>query len=120
MAGFLHNKNHSFGDKACQDAFLVRLHLGDRLAKKVKPDKKLAKMMCLAVPAGSFPPSHSHMKLKQNHSENLMHPLRPLFPPELAPGAPTLRIPTPESPGKILMSKDSTRSTQFQPQPLNL
>ena len=30
--------SHSFGDRSCQDAFTVRLHLGDQLAQKVKSD----------------------------------------------------------------------------------
>ena len=40
MAGFLHDKSHLFGDRSCQDAFIVRLHLGDQSAKKVKSNRK--------------------------------------------------------------------------------
>ena len=75
MAGFLHNKSHSFGDESCQDAFVVHLHLGDRLAKKVKSDGKSLRMTCLTVPLGSSQPLHNCMKMKWSHSENLMRPL---------------------------------------------
>ena len=43
MARFLDNVPHSFGDKACQDAFIVRLQNSAQLTPKVKADKKISK-----------------------------------------------------------------------------
>ena len=40
MAGFLDDMSHSFGDLSYQDAFVVRLHLGDQLAENVNSDQK--------------------------------------------------------------------------------